>query len=216
MTVGSNDRGPAAADAAASPERVEEQRLTDAPGRSSLGPLVARFDEAVDRGFESIRGTPSVDRVFTTASHIAEFSLVWHAIGLTRGLVRREPRRVVALAVGIGLESLIVNQGLKRLFRRSRPTTSGEAGLEVRRPVTSSFPSGHASAAAFAATVLSDRDGRALSTLWYGVGSIVAVSRAYVRIHHASDVVGGVVVGRVMGLAARPIIRRVAGNARLG
>ena len=184
--------------------------LDTAPGRTSLGPLIADFDDTVDQMLERLRGTASLDRIFTTASHIAEFSLVWHAISLTRGAVRGEPRRVVALAIGIGLESLIVNQGIKRLFRRERPTRAGESGLEVRRPVTSSFPSGHASAAAFASTVLSDRDGPLLSTAWYGVGAIVAVSRAYVRIHHASDVVGGIVVGRALGLVARPLVRRVA------
>jgi membrane-associated phospholipid phosphatase len=33
------------------------------------------------------------------------------------------------------------------------------------------------------------------------LAAIVAFSRAYVRIHHASDVVGGVVVGLAIGLA---------------
>ncbi|BAN01863.1 phosphatase PAP2 family protein [Ilumatobacter coccineus] len=178
------------------------------PGRNALGPAVERFDQAADELLERVRGNPVADKVFTTASHVAEFSLVWHAISLTRGTIRREPRRVVALAIGIGLESLIVNQGLKRLFKRTRPTTSGDERLQVRAPVTSSFPSGHASAAAFASTVMSDRDGPLLSTAWYGAGSIVALSRAYVRIHHASDVVGGLVVGRVLGLVGRRVLRR--------
>jgi undecaprenyl-diphosphatase len=60
----------------------------------------------------------------------------------------------------IGAESLVVNQGVKRLFKRTRPTTDGEDGLKVRRPMTSSFPSGHSSAAAFAATMLSTWDGK--------------------------------------------------------
>lgn len=179
-----------------------------APGRSSLGPLIGGFDEAADRFLERFRGNPFLDRLFTTASHVGEFSLVWHVISLSRGLVRREPRRVVGLAIGIGLESLIVNQVLKRIVGRSRPTTAGDARLRVRKPVTSSFPSGHSSASAFASTVMSDRDGPVLSTAWYGIGGIVAVSRAYVRIHHASDVVGGLVVGRIMGLIARRTMRR--------
>ena len=180
------------------------------PGRGALGPAVERFDQAADELLERVRGNPLADRVFTTASHVAEFSLVWHAISLTRGVVRREPRRVVALAVGIGLESVLVNQGIKRLFNRTRPTSSGDDRLQVRAPVTSSFPSGHASAAAFASTVMSDRDGPALSTTWYGAGAIVAISRAYVRIHHASDVVGGLVVGRLLGLIGRRALRRFA------
>lgn len=182
----------------------------DPPGRGALGPAVERFDQAADELLERVRGNPVADKVFTTASHVAEFSLIWHVISLTRGAVRGEPRRVVALAIGIGLESLLVNQGIKRLFKRTRPTTSGDDRLKVRAPVTSSFPSGHASAAAFASTVMSDRDGPLLSTAWYGAGSIVALSRAYVRIHHASDVVGGLVVGRALGVVARRVLRRFA------
>lgn len=181
---------------------------TDPPGRGALGPAVERFDQAADELLERVRGNAVADKVFTTASHVAEFSLVWHAISLSRGAIRREPRQVVALAIGIGLESLIVNQGIKRLFKRTRPTSSGDERLQVRAPVTSSFPSGHASAAAFASTVMSDRDGPLLSAAWYGTGSIVALSRAYVRIHHASDVVGGLVVGRLLGLVARRTLRR--------
>jgi undecaprenyl-diphosphatase len=180
-----------------------------APGQGALGPLVERFDRRADELLERVRGNPVADRVFTTASHVAEFSLIWHVISLTRGLVRNEPKRTLGLAVGIGVESLVVNQGLKRLFKRARPTTSGDEHLRVRAPITSSFPSGHASAAAFASTVMSDRDGPVLSSLWYGLGGVVALSRPYVRIHHASDIIGGLVVGRLMGLVARRALRRL-------
>ena len=116
--------------------------------------------------------------------------------------------QVLLLAILIGAESLVVNQGVKRLFKRTRPTADGEDGLKVRRPTTSSFPSGHSSAAAFAATMLATWDGkRTRRRLVHRVASIVGVSRAYVRIHHGSDVVGGFVVGTLLGCrwaASRP------------
>lgn len=178
------------------------------PGRGSLGPAVERFDTTVDRLLERVRGNPVADNVFTTASYLGEFSLIWHALSLGRGIARGETKRSLWFAIGIGLESLVVNQGLKRLFHRQRPTRAGDDGLRVRQPVTSSFPSGHSSASAFASTVMADRDGQPWATAYYGIGSIVALSRAYVRIHHASDVVGGLVVGRIMGLVARRVLRR--------
>lgn len=181
------------------------------PGQGAFGPLVDRFDRDVDAALERLRGNPIADRVFTTASHLGEFSLVWHVVGLTRGVVTRRPDQVVVLAVLIGAESLIVNQGVKRLFKRARPTTAGDDRLRVRAPLTSSFPSGHASAAAFAATVLTGWDGRRLGTVWSGLAGVVAVSRAYVRIHHGSDVVAGLVVGGALGAAGRRIARRFAG-----
>ena len=102
----------------------------------------------------------------------------------------------------IGLESLIVNQGIKRLFRRARPTTSGDARFTIRTPSTSSFPSGHASAAFFAASVLTYWSGWATAPAWFAVALIVATSRIYVRIHHASDIVGGAIVGAALGQVA--------------
>ena len=85
----------------------------------------------------------------------------------------------------------------------------GEDGLKVRRPTTSSFPSGHSSAAAFAAMMLATWDGKRLGSVWYTVASIVGVSRAYVRIHHGSDVVGGFVVGTLLGVVGRRIARQL-------
>jgi undecaprenyl-diphosphatase len=113
----------------------------------------------------------------------------------------------LAIAALLGAESLIVNQGVKRLFKRDRPTSSGDDRFEVRTPSTSSFPSGHASAATFAAVVLTTLDGKKSAPLWFGIAAIVGTSRAFVRIHHASDVIGGALVGLVLGLAVRPIVK---------
>ncbi|MEL6892803.1 MAG: phosphatase PAP2 family protein [Actinomycetota bacterium] len=184
------------------------------PGQGQLGPLVEAFDTRCDELLEQLRGNPIADRLFTTASHVGDFSLVWHAIGIVRGLTRGRPDQIVALAVSLGVESLVVNQGVKRLFRRQRPTSSGDERLQVRTPTTSSFPSGHASSATFAATLLSRWDaGRPglvpWGSVWWAVAAVVGISRAYVRIHHASDVVGGAVVGRLLGLVAWRAVRRL-------
>ena len=147
--------------------------------------------------------------MFLAASHLGDYSLIWHIIGITRGIIRRKPDEVVVLAALLGVESLIVNQGVKRLFRRDRPTWTGDDRLPVRQPTTSSFPSGHASSAAFAAMILSSWDGRRLGALWFAIAAVVGTSRAYVRIHHASDVVGGAVVGVVLGVIGRRVARRL-------
>ncbi len=185
--------------------------MTAAPGATGgdaddqpFGPTVARFDDAVDRALDRLRGNPVADRVFYGLSEAANFSVLWYGLAVARAVVSPKYRRdVVRLAVCVGVESLIVNQGIKRLFRRNRPDRTDHVDPHrLRSPQTSSFPSGHASSAVFAATLLTDGD-RGRRWLWYGIAALVATSRPYVRIHHASDVVGGVVVGRVLGLLAR-------------
>ena len=187
---------------------TDVEPLAPPPGQAQLGPLVDRFDAAADRALEHLRGRPFVDRIFLLASEYGDFSAIWHGASLIRCVFTRRPDQVVVLAAALGAESLIVNQGAKRVFRRPRPTVAGDARLPVRRPSTSSFPSGHASAAAFAATVLSQWDRHRAGALWYVPAAVVAVSRAHVRIHHASDVVGGIIVGRALGLVARRALRR--------
>ena len=180
------------------------------PGRSAFGPAVDAFDAAADGLLEQLRGHPLADRLFLAATHLGDFSLIWHLASLIRGVARRRPDQVIVLAAALGLESLIVNQGVKRLFRRTRPTSSGDTRLQVRRPSTSAFPSGHASAAAFAAATLIGWDGKRSAPLWISLAAIVGVSRAYVKIHHPSDVVGGAVTGLVLAALMRPAILHFA------
>jgi undecaprenyl-diphosphatase len=184
--------------------------VTDVPGRGDFGPAVDAFDAAADELLEQLRDHPLADRLFLAASHLGDFSLIWHVASLIRSMARRRPDQAIVLAAALGLESLFVNQGVKRLFRRTRPTVSGDARLTVRKPSTSAFPSGHASSAAFAAATLIAWDGRRWAPLWISLAAIVGVSRAYVKIHHASDVVGGAVTGLALAALLRPVIRRLA------
>jgi membrane-associated phospholipid phosphatase len=171
-------------------------------------PIVEQFDAWADGQLERLRGNALADTVFTSASELGDFSLIWHLIGATRGLTsEHHASQAFVFSALIGAESLIVNQGIKRLFRRTRPTEAGDPRYPVRRPSTSSFPSGHASAAFFAATVLTAWDGPRSAPLWFGLAGVVGTSRAFVRIHHPSDVVGGAIVGLALGQAALAALR---------
>lgn len=165
-----------------------------------MSPLGA-FDRWGDGLLEKLRGNRLADPVFRAASFLGDFSVIWHLIGIARAIIDPSVwRQSLLMSAMIAVESLFVNQGLKRLFRRTRPTERGDPRFLVRRPSTSSFPSGHSSAAFFAAAILTTATGRDLAPLWYAIATIVALSRVYVRIHHASDVVAGAGVGAVLGL----------------
>jgi undecaprenyl-diphosphatase len=174
-------------------------------------PAVQTFDTWADDQLEKLRGNPVADSVFTTASELGDFSLIWHIVGAARGLSSEvHAGQAFVFSALIGAESLIVNQGVKRLFRRVRPTESGDPRYPVRKPSTSSFPSGHASAAFFAATLLTSWGGAKSAPLWFGLAAAVGTSRAYVRIHHPSDVVAGAMVGLALGQAARAALAAIA------
>jgi len=164
---------------------------------------IARFDDRVDGAFDHLRGNPVSDRLFYGASELGDFSLVWFILGALRGLrSERDWHAAVRVGVGLAVESALVNCVIKSFFRRRRPATEGFIHvLPLRRPRTSSFPSGHATSAFSAAALLSEDD--ALWPLYYVIAAVVATSRVYVKMHHASDVVAGAALGAFMGRAAR-------------
>ncbi len=174
--------------------------------------LAVRLDSAGERWCEPLRHRRGAQVLFGAASTVGDFSLVWHVTGLLRAIGSTQRlREALVLSVALGVESLVVNQGIKRLFRRERPTVSGDDRFTVRTPSTSSFPSGHASSATFAFVVLTSYSGWTWAPLWATVAAIVASSRVMVRIHHFTDVVAGIVTGAVLGLVALPLVTALAG-----
>jgi undecaprenyl-diphosphatase len=172
--------------------------------RHSIARAVARFDAAIDTRVDDFRGHPHVDRLMYAATELGDFSLIWQLVSATRALgPDRQPVHAVRVAAVLGVESALVNGPVKSLFRRHRPAWEQERPRRLRRPRTSSFPSGHASAAMTAAGVLAEND--PLWPVYYAVGAVVAGSRVYVKIHHPSDVVAGALLGLVLARVARRV-----------
>jgi membrane-associated phospholipid phosphatase len=166
---------------------------------------IRRFDEAVDGAFERLRGHRPIDRFFYGASAVGDHGMLWVMLGALRGLRGDHHwRAAVRVGVGVGIESIVVNAGVKSLFRRSRPVVLEPRPFPLRIPLTTSFPSGHATSAFCAATLLSDGDPH-LAPLYFTAATLVALSRIHVKIHHASDVAGGIAIGLVLGQVAKRI-----------
>jgi undecaprenyl-diphosphatase len=102
--------------------------------------------------------------------------------------------------VVLGAEQALVNGVVKTAFRRVRPDHVEDHPHDLRTPMTSSFPSGHASAGACAAVLLSHDLGAPV--LWWALASAVAWSRIHVGAHHTSDVIGGAVLGAALATVA--------------
>lgn len=164
---------------------------------------VAAFDAAVDRGFDTIRN-PTVDKVAYRLSSAADHGLLWHTGGVVRALAHGDDIAWAArFSLALGAESVITNGAVKSLFGRVRPAEYDELTFlhGLRRPITSSFPSGHATAA-FCVVALVDG-----GPAWYAAATAVAATRIYVRLHHASDVVAGAAFGFALGRIMRPLVK---------
>jgi undecaprenyl-diphosphatase len=177
------------------PERAGNRLL-------GLRDAVESFDGAVDQAFDSIRGRQAADRLFYVATAVGDHSVIWLAIAGIRAAFSPRYRRAAArLGLALGFESALVNGAIKTVFRRGRPDGPGLRPHYMRQPRTSSFPSGHASSATCALVLMAEND--PAWPLYAMLAAVVAASRLHVRIHHGSDVVGGVVIGGLLGLAIR-------------
>ena len=117
--------------------------VPDWPGRSGSGgagagrggllglmrELVGRSTLASTTSSRPLRGNRIADRVFYSASALGDFGLLWLALGLLRILRSRpgDTRAGMRAVIATGIESVVVNAGMKSLFRgddrgRSRRT----------------------------------------------------------------------------------------------
>jgi undecaprenyl-diphosphatase len=174
--------------------------------RHPVAARIRRFDQDADRTLDRFR-SPTLDHVFFPLSSAADHSVLWAVIGWVRQASGRAPRGSANRLIGIlAVESVVTNVAIKSLFKRIRPELEearllGSLPYGLRRPVTSAFPSGHATSAFTAAAYLSK--GSKVAPIYYGLATAVSVSRVYVRLHHASDVIGGAVIGIAFGRIAR-------------
>jgi undecaprenyl-diphosphatase len=161
--------------------------------------LVDRFDAALDHAFVPLRGRRQCNRLFYLLSALADHSLIWGLVAAVGAIPSRKRQLALRAGAALVVESIFINVVVKSLFSRERPIDqSYEHPHRLRYPLTSSFPSGHATAAFAAATLLSNRSWH--RWILYPLATLVALSRIHVRIHHASDVLGGAIIG--LGFAA--------------
>ena len=82
---------------------------------------IDRLDDALDDAWEALRGNPVIDRIFYTASEAADFSVLWHTLGVAQAIAKNDPKIAIALSAALGVESALINGPVKSMFKRSRP-----------------------------------------------------------------------------------------------
>ena len=169
--------------------------------------FIQAIDDAVDAAFDPIR-TPAMDHVAYALGSACDHSILWHAIGGVRYLANGNERDWLRLAGALTIESGLTNGVVKSMFKRVRPRVHPKGTKlphVMRVPITTSFPSGHAAAAFCAAAILSDDTD---TNAWYGLATVICVTRVYTKMHHASDVAAGAAWGYLLGRVLRVALPR--------
>jgi len=172
--------------------------------RPRPGRAVNRIDAELVRRVGRLPKTP-VDRWLCKITRSANHSKLWIVVAAALA-VRPGPTRRAALRglVAIAGSSAGANLIGKNLFPRRRPAADllPTHRALLKRPVSSSFPSGHAaSAAAFTVGVATEHP--VAGALIAPVAGVIAYSRVHTGVHWPSDVAAGALLGTGVAFATR-------------
>ncbi|MCJ7832727.1 MAG: phosphatase PAP2 family protein [Actinobacteria bacterium] len=171
-----------------------------AVGLASSTPEGRRADDEAFRAVNSAHD-PGRDRFF---AGITELGSIYASIGAALALAATGRRRTAGRAIGAACVTWTAGQLLKKVFMRPRPYDAmDDARLMIGKPNGTSWPSSHPAVILTFVTV-AGRDLRlpriARGLLFLAAGC-VAVSRSYLGVHYPSDTIGGVLMGRAVGVA---------------
>lgn len=213
MTVDARSARPAAPAGPHAPARPAAARSPSSVWDRDhpVGRALCAVDGTAEQWSAMLRGRRWADVGAAIFSNLSDYGLVWV---LTAAWTARRPgparrRAVVALAVA-GVTSYGANRAAKRVTGRSRPERSPvlRDPVPVRQPASSSFPSGHTLASFCTAIVLPAARPARTGALVFACA--VAASRVHLRAHHASDVLGGAIIGAALGTLVRPLVDALA------
>jgi membrane-associated phospholipid phosphatase len=169
---------------------------------------VADLDRQLFRRI-SEHDAPILDAVMPELSRAADNSRLWLAIAAAMYASGRPALRRAAVTgvASIAVASASTNLLAKSWIRRVRPPLDGVPALRrvVRRPVTTSFPSGHAASAAAFATAA----GLACPAVAAPLGALsaaVAFSRIWTGAHYPLDVAAGAAWGSLVARAVSQLL----------
>lgn len=148
-----------------------------------------------------------LDKIMLGISCLGNMGMIWIFITILCLCLPKYRKCGITMAIALIVDVTLCNLVLKNLVARSRPCWVDQSvALLVANPKDYSFPSGH-TAAAFASSVTifyyHKREGIAALIL----AVLIAFSRLYLFVHYPTDVLGGIVIGVLAGIAAVYIVK---------
>ncbi len=169
--------------------------------------MFARLKHLDTRIFDNIPRIhrPAINKIMVTASRLGNAGIVWWFVCLIFLIIPRWRYTGLVIIFSIGLTSLMGEGIIKHAVKRVRPChdLSEEDKLIHNPRAFYSFPSGH-TASSFAVTmviILSKCPVYVFAPILL-LSITIGFSRVYLRVHYLTDVVVGMLLGIVCGIAS--------------
>lgn len=139
-----------------------------------------------------------MDKFMIISTYLGNLGFIWIIIAVLL-IINKKYRMVGFMALGALILSTILGEGiLKHVFKRIRPS---EISLLIAKPLSYSFPSGHAMSSFAVAGVLA-KSFKKYAIGFLSLASLIAFSRVYLYLHYPTDIL----VGAVLGLISSGIV----------
>ena len=171
---------------------------------------IQNFDLSVLNGIQQSLKCGFLDFLTVALSYITTSGIIWIVLGVVLTCIKktRAVGIVVLMALAVGFLSGDVL--LKHIVQRPRPfTVNTDIQLLIKQPSGASFPSTHSTLAAAVTTVLLVKNKRALGYCALALTVCIAFSRLYLYVHYPTDVLCGLLLGVLSGVAALLIAKAI-------
>lgn len=142
-----------------------------------------------------------MDKIMIVITTLGNGGAIWIAVGLLLAISKKYRNIGIMVLLSLVVSAILGDCIIKNLVQRLRPCAHiSQSKLLVTKPLSYSFPSGHATAAFAAAGILA-KYLKKYAIGCYVLASLVAFSRLYVYVHYPSDVLAGIILGTVCSRA---------------
>lgn len=157
--------------------------------------LIQNLDKSILQYINNNMHENLMDKAMVFITYLGNGGFIWILIAALL-ICNKKYRNIGIMTLGALILSTILGEGiLKHVFQRVRPSADIPAiNLLISKPLSYSFPSGHA-ASSFAAAGVLAKYVKKYAIEFFVMAALIAFSRLYLYVHYPSDVLAGMILG---------------------
>ena len=176
---------------------------------------IQSFDLSVLNAIQDTLHCGFLDGFTVFLSYLTTSGIIWIVTGVILLFFKKTRAVGIVVLIALALGYLTGDVLLKHLVNRPRPfTVNTDIVLLIKQPSGASFPSTHSTLAAAVTTVLLAKK-RPLGFIALSLTICIAFSRLYLYVHYPTDVLCGLLLGVLCGIAALMIAKALKLEDRL-